>query len=431
MRTEKGPAAYRNKRLADIVALISLVVVVLPPLSTQAADAVPGSPSSRNEMCGTRSTCTIANVTPAGRSPTGTSLSVVEIRFGVGDAPGDSPPDGCKTENGERDGGVEYWLIEGEKPPRQLLRLCNDGYGAAEIGEDRIEIFNNLFVHTQSGGSSDRWEQSTRIQLSPPRPIYVSSSSQNSNTPDRYRESRADIATMTTRIAARNADEEVGGFALPKPHMEMDIPPGTSIGDCAMRIGPEELGDFLTFGKHDARRKPELRLLALSSFELLIQIYDPKPAQPGRSWVASDHIEIWTTRHTRDENTLLHPLPENVSQIGIGWDGSVYPGFGQPVMPEVAAAAVTDEAGRKVMLLDVRWPTAKTILDAGIVVGYSQADNGRQVRVFATASVQRNRPTSLPAIVAMPVRCGVRDGRLKVISYSVEDLALPGDRRPN
>jgi hypothetical protein len=66
----------------------------------------------------------------------------------------------------------------------------------------------------------------------------------------------------------------------------------------------------------------------------------------------------------------------------------------------------------------VRWP--KDILDLGAVVVYSQAENGHQTRLFATAPIQRNRPTFLPKVVGIPVECGVRDGRRKITSYSAD-----------
>jgi hypothetical protein len=187
-----------------------------------------------------------------------------------------------------------------------------------------------------------------------------------------------------------------------------------------MKVGPENLNDFLTFGKLDPQRRPELRLLVLNKSELVIQVYDPKIGVPGSSWVNSDHVEIWTTRFSENTDVDPRPDPEKVMQVGIALNGQVYPGFGQPPIPQVVASAAKDESGRNVTLLEVRWLAAKDILDLGVVVVYSQADNGRQARLFATAPIHRNRPTYLPNVVAMPVYCGVRDGRRSVTSYSAD-----------
>ena len=411
--------AFPARILTFFVAAISLAE--LKPGIAQSGNQVSPSQPWKQQICGDRHTCKVAKVTPAGRSAAGGTLTVVEVRLGLADKPKDGPDDGCKSENGKNDGGDEYWLVEGGKA-QQLLKLCNDGYGASGIGEDEIQISNNRFTHTQSGGSNDRWSNSRTIQLSPPRTINFSSSGYQSTDPVSHNESHTDVATMTTRATASDKNGDVRGFGLPVAGMEKDVAFGIPLGDCAVQVGPGNLDEFLTFGKLDLQRKPELRLLSLSRSELLIQVYDPKPAPRASSWVASDHIEIWTTRYSQDSDLNARPNPEKVMQVGITLDGQVYPGFGQPAMPQVASAAVADEAGRKATLLYVHWlaEAAKDILGLGVVVVYSQADDGRQARLFATAPIQRNRPTYLPNIVEMPVACGVRNGRREVISQSAD-----------
>src|SRR6478736_5842588 len=77
-------------------------------------------------ICQARASCTIAKTTDAGKSPAGAALSVVEVRLGLANKPDDAPPDGCRRDDGSSfDGGVEYWLLDGTAPPRQLLKLCN------------------------------------------------------------------------------------------------------------------------------------------------------------------------------------------------------------------------------------------------------------------------------------------------------------------
>ena len=409
--------AFPARILRFMVAVISFAA--LKPGIAQPGNQISPSQPWKPQICGDRRTCKVAQVAPAGRSATGGTLTVVEVRLGLADKPKDGPDDGCKNENGKNDGGEEYWLIEGGKA-QQLLKLCNDGYGASGIGEDEIQISNNRFTHTQSGGSNDRWTNSRTIQLSPPRTISFSTSGYVASDPNSHSESHTDVATMTTHATASDKSGDRRGFELPLPAMEKNIASSTPIGDCAMWVGPGNLDGFLTFGKLDPQRRPELRLLALSKSELLIQVHDPKSAPRVSSWVASDHIEIWTTRFSPDTGLSPRPDPEKVMQIGITLDGQVYPGVGQPVVPQVTAAVVTDESGRKATLLHVYWLAAQDILDLGVVVVYSQADNGRQARLFATAPIERNRPTFLPNIVAMPVECGVRDGRRRITSYSAD-----------
>src|ERR1041385_1620534 len=110
--------------------------------------------------------CRMTRVEAAGESEAGVPLFVAELHLGLADKDKDAPAEGCRTDNGDNDGGVEYWLIEGEKP-RLLLALCNDGYGAAGVGYDEVHVGPNRFTHLQDGGSNDRWENIDTISLSP------------------------------------------------------------------------------------------------------------------------------------------------------------------------------------------------------------------------------------------------------------------------
>ena len=115
----------------------------------------------KSAICGKRATCAVTAVHAAG------ALSVAEIHFGLKDKPGDAPDDGCiKDINSEKkDGGTEYWLL-GAKP-LQVLALCNDGYGAAGMGEDTVTFGNNRMTYQQKGGSAWRWSNTTVYALSP------------------------------------------------------------------------------------------------------------------------------------------------------------------------------------------------------------------------------------------------------------------------
>ncbi|NQW51088.1 MAG: hypothetical protein HQ465_07605, partial [Rhodospirillales bacterium] len=92
---------------------------LLPVAALAAPDA-----AQTAAICGQRTACKVAKTFDAGRSPTDTPLSVVEVRLGLADKPRDQD-EGCISGDG-RDGGVEYWLLQGTAPPKQVLQLCND-----------------------------------------------------------------------------------------------------------------------------------------------------------------------------------------------------------------------------------------------------------------------------------------------------------------
>src|SRR5216683_7338723 len=67
------------------------------------------------EICKGRTTCRMTSLKSAGKSEAGEPLMVAEFHFGLADKPKDGPDDGCLTQEGEKDGGVEYWLLEGNR----------------------------------------------------------------------------------------------------------------------------------------------------------------------------------------------------------------------------------------------------------------------------------------------------------------------------
>jgi hypothetical protein len=402
-----------------------------------AGAAAPDEPW-RAAICQARTTCNVAAVTPAGKAADGTALSIVEIALGLADKPEDAEDEGCHGDDGEsRDGGVEYWLIAGTAAPKRVLKLCNDGYGAAGIGEDSVKIGENTMAHTQSGGSNDRWQGTRRIRLSPPALLGIESCGYRATDPGSGVTSRTDVATMTTRLVALDdrdphakADDVecpaipatwsatpgpalLAGYAipLPQPPALKDFPPGTALGDCAMHLGGTAPPGFTVFGTPDPARLPELWLTALDRQHLVIQLYEPKPAPPGSSWVSSDHLEIWTSTDTEPAHN--RPDAAKANQIGIGLDGQLYVGAGKPILPRLQRHEIKDAGGRTLLLFELAWPQESDLL-GGVTIAYSQADAGKQARIYATAGIARNRPSTLPALTEIPVQCGLRDGRWQI-----------------
>ena len=179
--------------MRDLRNLIGAVAILL-------AFGAPGARSAdmaqlKPAICGARATCTIAKLTPAGKSDTGAALSVAEVHLGIAEAPDPQFP--CHNDEGTaNDGGQEYWLVEGSAAPHLLLKLCNDGYGAAGVGMDEITIGDNRFTHFQAGGSNDRWETTETIRLAPQTLLRVDSCDFRGTDPDLVDFTTADLASM-------------------------------------------------------------------------------------------------------------------------------------------------------------------------------------------------------------------------------------------
>jgi len=120
-------------------------------------------------MCQGRESCTLVAIHEAGFNDHGDSLTVVELGFDVEDTSvADAGSWNCRFDTEGFEGGREYWLtLDGGAAPERLLTICNDGYGAAMVGDDLIEFGNNRMVQERYGGSAWRWVETAELTLQP------------------------------------------------------------------------------------------------------------------------------------------------------------------------------------------------------------------------------------------------------------------------
>lgn len=134
-----------------------------------------GLPAAAQEiddrMCEGRESCTLIAMHPAGVGENGAGLTVIELGFDGEDAPLlDTASWGCRFDPDGFEGGREYWLItDDDAAPERLASVCNDGYGAAMVGEDNIDVGNNEIVQERYGGSAWRWVETATLSLQPRR----------------------------------------------------------------------------------------------------------------------------------------------------------------------------------------------------------------------------------------------------------------------
>ena len=423
--------------------LLAAGLLLLPVAAFAAPDA-----AQTTAICGQRTSCKVAKTYDAGKSPAGASLAVVEIQLGLADKPKDQD-EGCIDGNA-RDGGVEYWLLDGTALPKQILQLCNDGYGMAGVGEDEVEVGPNRLVHRQSGGSSWRWSMDVTYSLVPFRALteqdcsYHNVSEQSGTLTDidyRTRLVRALAKDSTQRdlgvgcpswpkppqaFAARNDAETVGAYPVVAPGLsgKATVPAGTALGNCVPGMTTAGDNGFLVWGTPAAAdRAAEIRTIGVASNTLIVQVFDPVPvgAPSGGSWINQPHLEIWVGQNGEEINTML-PLGQ-MTQTGVTLDGTVHQGVGKPsAPPKVERWTARDEHGRSVVVLRLAWPDEFALIN-GVTVVYSQAEAGKQARLVATAGFANHRPIYVPDVLALAGRpstserglCQLRDGRLVAI----------------
>jgi hypothetical protein len=318
------------------------------------------------------------------------------------------------------------------------LQLCNDGYGAAGVGEDEVTVGNNRFVHRQYGGSASRWEETTTENLSPLRLVNVRSCSFHSLIPGSGQLADIDPVTRIVRSVAvptdpAKAEDEsdengaavacpdwperaafaptpakglIAGYDLPIHIVagdSIDLPAdGWALGDCGFTMTTDGRNGFIVFGQPAAATDAaEITTLAIADNELVLQVNDPTAAATaavaGKSWVHAPHIELWLAPDWDRETNP--PADGNLRQIGIDLAGKVYAAKGgKDALPEVTRWQAKDAAGRSVVVLRVTWAENSYPFLAGLGLVYSQASGGKQVRLVANTGIVKNRPLYLPAL---------------------------------
>lgn len=387
-------------------------------------------------ICGKRLNCTLASTLEAGTAEDGIPRLVAEIRLALGDRPKDAPEEGCRHD-GDNDGGSEFWVFNGRKPPVVLLELCNDGYGAAGVGEDEVAVEDNRLTHTQYGGSSWRWSNAITYRLEPLTRLETTDCFFHTGTAGSGLLSYADHWNARLRSFAfdsrgEESAEEIGcpdkplPGASPRPSAGVlsaltlpgfgpghdvrnlrKIPTGVALADCALAVSTDAANGFLVYGQPARKDAAEMRVAVDTASSLVVQIFDPlaKANQFAGNWVHQPHVELWRLPKPEDRYTY----PKTAEQIGIDLAGKPWPGINAGKLPDVERWTAKDERGREVIVLRVTWP-GEDALAWGIGAVYSQAEQGRQSRLIATTGIERNKPLFLPQARRLDRDCSLQNG---------------------
>ncbi|MEO1226769.1 MAG: hypothetical protein AAFX92_21340 [Pseudomonadota bacterium] len=146
--------------MQSAIATILLTVALGSAATAQGVD---------DRICQGRETCELIATHAAGVGENGTVLTVLELGFAAEDGPDDGGW-GCRFDADGYEGGREYWLVTDDGvPPDRLATICNDGYGAAMVGEDYLAFGDNRMDQERYGGSAWRWVDAISMSLRPRR----------------------------------------------------------------------------------------------------------------------------------------------------------------------------------------------------------------------------------------------------------------------
>lgn len=355
--------------------------------------------------------CCVTGLWPAGKDRRGRNLSVVAV----------SANDACliqtsvvETDDDESEASAQnhachdYWLVtEPLAKSGKPARLQKTALALNECDYDKWETEAAVDAAAQTftfGGSSlfgsTRTARTTVIGLNPLRLVEEQASEQGRDAswdrtwnfdrfagsvdlgieycpgkapPDAGVDDDRDAPTIITKAIA------IPRVALPESFRQ-DGWRKIGLGRCSTLIDGNDHG-FTVHGAKSTAADSLMRLLLSLEGELFVVIEDNRMVSGGASWVADDHLEIWSSPA---EGCLDPKAKSSVAQWGIrAIDGKVFPGMGATAGLKLAAEV--QKSGRS-MHLKVLLPPR--LLAGRFSIVYSDSDNGvRQKRLIGTSTL--------------------------------------------
>jgi len=369
-----------------------------PFVLTALAD--PPTPEAMQAICAGREPCRRASHHFAGIDPLGADMQVVEVL--LSDVPlqeADQPSYGGPCHP------IEWHLVRSRDDQivghRRLLEVCNDGYGASGVGEDRIEVSDNRFVHQRMGGSSWRWSEATTQQLWPERVLETSRSSWRSpmghTAEQTWSWERLSGWQRHERFLCGDQEDpeflQVAGVVLPQ------VPPQAGPGPCAAEVQADDDRGLVIWGERGAAEDGRMRIALHDPRTLVVDVHDDTWVPEADKWIHADHLELWLP--DGPDPSGLHCIePWSARQWGVLADGSVRPGHGDPPTDALIAAVSPLPGGGHRFTITLP-------ADAGpLAVVFSDSDDGTsQERLLATTTQTPRDAHSLLEPMARDGRC--------------------------
>ena len=328
----------------------------------------------------------------------------------------------------------EYWrivreggaIVEGDK----IADVCNDGNGAAGVGEDEVTVFPNEVHIATSGGSSWRWSNTVRYSLSPFVRRWSSSESFWTLASNRE-ESHVDwqelrgATAWTTQACDPDGQMMEGDDGILPEHSYDWIPtialdPGfvasgwkaTSLHECAASIDASgRRGHVITGREADDAGDARVKVLAAKSGELFVEVIDDVVTGPTARPASDDHLEVWVAPAPPAWDTRCID-PKDTKGV-VAWDvrvadGKVTAGFGKPQPKSLAVERAADPDGT------VRFKLGLPAGMGAVTLAYADSDAGGKIeRRIATSALDGGRVATLGKLAeADRVRCTAQSGGL-------------------
>jgi hypothetical protein len=326
-----------------------------------------------------------------------------------------SDADSCDT--------IEHWRVERDTGRmlrgKLLTSTCNDGYGAAGVGDDTFTVAKGVFEHVQYGGSAWRHSMTHRAALAPLR--YIGAAERITWMVNGL----VDEVSLDFRTLAGHARHEEPECTkrMPSPRFVAEALPiplldalpaavrgplaDVGLGTCALRMNASGKLGYLLRGAPGEPSDAALAVLAIDENTLLVEIEDDLRVTDSTSWLYDDHLEIWVSADTGGEGEC-RARRSTARQWGIRVaDGRVFPAHGSPEPLAVEVVRLDDRRARMRIALP---PHTR------VSVVYSDSDDGQtQERLLSTSKLIFGDGGTLSPIQRVKARaavCSVAEGKL-------------------
>jgi hypothetical protein len=399
--------------------------------ATPRTERAPGEPTGVREQVASASAattiapcegdvrCRVVARTAAGTDERGAALFVIETSRGSQSIETGAPTDDPDEPSCE----LHEYHLERAGTFERVLSICNDGYGAAGVGEDTVTVEANRLVHEQSGGSAWRWATHSEEQLAPRRLLATSASGYwnlGPNTEDRH----FDVAAFRGRVSwyspACGSEEAESGemddvpagamrayLLLPIVELDPGFDPATTrVAACGTRIDATEASSFLLSGTRGEADDAWLEIVATRGHEVIVLVHDDLFVAGGDRLT----VHVGPSAPSYMEH-CVEPTNDHVSVVFDASSGAVLEGD---------ATAIGARMGHAVEGRSVRFSMPE---GGAVTVTYTDADALGVERTFATSELRDGDTHSLGTtsvdLGGLEVSCVVeRDALVRVLHPS-------------
>lgn len=403
-----------------------------PPSNTPALDHT----AVQKLICGATTPCILTDLQPA-KDPAGT-LHIAEVAF-IADAATNPRWKEAKVDDPGNCNPWSLFLVDASKTPLSATKVadfCNDGYGAAFLGEDRWEVQDGRLSVTIVGGSNWRWGETKILDLKTLQVIAKNTDGYWAPFHQIFEEHTWDfqkfagkstwsvLVCETEETTLENQSVIIPSLTLP-PDFVGSTWKTTSLGSCAATLDSSAKHGFVVHGQPalDGSNDATMKIIASDDGHLFVEILDDQlRASTTGKWIHADHLELWVSPNylPRMQHECVNPEDKTGTwQWGIdALDGTVHTAFGKP--PHALHAERVAIPG------GVRFKVKLPPDTRSLAVIYSDSDDGQsQERLLATSTFKFARlhtMASLTPFDAKNITCTTEGGALKAHVPPMSDV---------